>query len=508
MRGGILRVAVLVVIAVIIASTGAEAASLSFNWTAPATNADGTPLRDLGSYRIYLATTVPACPSASFHSVSSTTATPSSGQGVATRISGLGGGTTYFARITAVDFTGNESACSPTVSGVARPDFSVTPAAAIAFGSLAVGGSADQTLTVQNTSAATLTGTTSVAAPFSIVSGGSFSLASGASQVVTIRFRPTTGGTFATNVTVAAGGDTVSRAVSGSSSTTAPTVALTVTKSGTGAGTVTSAPAGISCGTDCSETLVQGTQQVTLTAAAAAGSAFTGWSGACAGTGTCVVTMSSARAVTANFTASPASVSLNVTKSGTGTGTVASTAPGIACGADCAQTMPVGTVVTLTATPATGSVFAGWSGACSGTAATCTWTMSAATAVTARFDVKPVDPPQQAAPIPVTSGLSPTSADMGTAASTLTVNGSSFGTASVVYWNGAARTTTYVNSRRLRATITAADLAIPGAVTVTVFTPAPGGGPPRPIPSPSTRRCRSSPVSPRPAWPPERPASR
>ena len=393
MRGGILRVAVLVVIALIIASTGAEAASLSFNWTAPATNADGTPLRDLGSYRIYLATTVPACPSASFHSVSSTTATPSSGQGVATRISGLGGGTTYFARITAVDFTGNESACSPTVSGVARPDFSVTPAAAIAFGSLAVGGSADQTLTVQNTSAATLTGTTSVAAPFSIVSGGSFSLASGASQVVTIRFRPTTGGTFATNVTVAAGGDTVSRAVSGSSSTTAPTVALTVTKSGTGAGTVTSAPAGISCGTDCSETLVQGTQQVTLTAAAAAGSAFTGWSGACAGTGTCVVTMSAARAVTATFTASPAPVSLTVSKSGTGTGTVASTAPGIACGADCAETMAVGTAVTLTATPATGSVFAGWSGACSGTAATCTWTMSTVTAVTARFDVKPVDPP-------------------------------------------------------------------------------------------------------------------
>ena len=476
MRGGSLLVAALVVVGVITASTSADAASLSFNWTAPATNADGTPLNDLGGYRIYLATSVPACPGTSFHSISSATATPSSGQTVATRISGLGGGTTYFARITAVDFTGNESACSPTVSGVAQPDVSVTPTAPIAFGNLAVGGSADQTLTVQNTSTTSVTGTASVAAPFSIVSGGSFSLVPGASQVVTIRFRPTTAGTFATSVSITAGGDTLSRAVSGSSSATTATVELTVTKGGTGAGTVTSVPAGISCGTDCSETLVQGTQQITLTAAAAAGSVFTGWSGACAGTGTCVLTMSAARAVTATFTASPAPVSLTVSKSGTGTGTVASTVSGIACGTDCSETMAVGTAVTLTATPATGSVFAGWGGACSGTAATCTWTMTAATTVTARFDVNPVDPQQQAAPVPVTSSLSPTSANMGAAATTLTVNGSSFGATSVVYWNGAARTTTYVSSRRLRAAITAADLAIPGTVAVTVFTPAPGGG--------------------------------
>ncbi len=78
---------------------------------------------------------------------------------------------------------------------------------------------------------------------------------------------------------------------------------LMVSKSGTGAGTVTSSPAGIDCGSDCSETLVDGTS-VTLTAAPAAGSSFTAWSGSgCSGTSTCTVVMSEARAVTAQFTA-------------------------------------------------------------------------------------------------------------------------------------------------------------------------------------------------------------
>jgi hypothetical protein len=77
---------------------------------------------------------------------------------------------------------------------------------------------------------------------------------------------------------------------------------LTVAKSGAGSGTVTSSPAGINCGGDCSESYASGTG-VTLTAAAAAGSTFAGWSGACSGTGSCAVTMSAARSVTATFNA-------------------------------------------------------------------------------------------------------------------------------------------------------------------------------------------------------------
>jgi uncharacterized repeat protein (TIGR02543 family) len=65
---------------------------------------------------------------------------------------------------------------------------------------------------------------------------------------------------------------------------------------------VTSSPAGINCGSDCSETYDNNTV-VTLTASASTGSTFTGWSGACTNsTGTCQVTMTAARSVTANFT--------------------------------------------------------------------------------------------------------------------------------------------------------------------------------------------------------------
>jgi CSLREA domain-containing protein len=75
--------------------------------------------------------------------------------------------------------------------------------------------------------------------------------------------------------------------------------ALTVSKAGAGAGTVTSAPAGIDCGSACSASFA-GTV-VTLTANAASGSSFGGWSGACSGTSTCKVTLTAARAVTATF---------------------------------------------------------------------------------------------------------------------------------------------------------------------------------------------------------------
>jgi hypothetical protein len=77
---------------------------------------------------------------------------------------------------------------------------------------------------------------------------------------------------------------------------------LTVAKAGVGAGTVSSTPAGINCGTDCSESYLFGTT-VTLMPTVSAGTQFTGWSGDCSGTGSCAVAMDSARSVTATFTA-------------------------------------------------------------------------------------------------------------------------------------------------------------------------------------------------------------
>jgi len=189
---------------------------VTVTWNAPTTNADGTPLTDLAEYRIYLGTAVPTCPGGSFHPVSSPTTTPGSGQTVSARVTALNAGTTYFARITAADFDGNESACSSSASGVAQPDFDVTPTTTTSFGSVAVNGTVDRTFTVQSTSRASISGTASVGAPFSIVSGGSFSLQPGDSQTVTVRFRPTAVGSFAGNVNFVAGSDSVSRGVSGS----------------------------------------------------------------------------------------------------------------------------------------------------------------------------------------------------------------------------------------------------------------------------------------------------
>jgi photosystem II stability/assembly factor-like uncharacterized protein len=160
--------------------------------------------------------------------------------------------------------------------------------------------------------------------------------------------------------------------------------ALTVTDAGTGTGKVTSTPSGITCPTSCSANFSSGTA-VTLTAAAGTGSTFAGWSGACTGTGTCSVTMSAAKAVTATFNVTVTKFALTVSEAGTGTGTVSSSPTGISCPSTCSANFNSGTVVTLTAAAGTGSTFAGWSGACTGTG-NCSVTMSAAKAATATFN--------------------------------------------------------------------------------------------------------------------------
>ena len=413
-------------------------------------------------------------------------------------ITALSAGTTYVARVTAIDAEGNESACSGSASGVAEPDFSVTPSTTTSFGSVAVGSTADRTFTVQNTSTMTLSGAASVAAPYSILSGSPFSLDAGSSQTVTVRFQPTASGTFAGNVNFTVDADTISRAVSGSGTGTGgTTVTLSVAKSGSGAGTVTSAPAGINCGATCSRSFALGTA-LTLTATPAAGSVFAGWTGACSGTGSCAVTVNATTTATATFNlagpssppgepdlprvtllsadpggvtfalawtpgtgatsyaytaafsdgiaaqqgtvtapslqlrmpyhasgaaavgficvqslnaagqsssqscasfqvpargTAPAPVTLSVTKNGSGSGTVTTAPAGINCGAICSQSIVPGTALTFTATPAAGSVFAGWTGACSGTGS-CSITVNLAATATATFNlVAPPSPP-------------------------------------------------------------------------------------------------------------------
>jgi DNA-binding beta-propeller fold protein YncE len=82
---------------------------------------------------------------------------------------------------------------------------------------------------------------------------------------------------------------------------------LTVALSGAGKGTVTGS--GIDCPGTCSGSYPSGTK-VTLTAHPAASSRFTGWGGACSGSGTCSVTLSADRVLTANFAPKPPACSL------------------------------------------------------------------------------------------------------------------------------------------------------------------------------------------------------
>jgi hypothetical protein len=167
-------------------------------------------------------------------------------------------------------------------------------------------------------------------------------------------------------------------------------VAVTVVRAGLGSGSVTSAPAGITCGTTCSATFPSGSS-IVLTAAPAAGSVFGGWSGGgCSGTGTCTVTPPSAMTITATF-GSSTTFALTATVSGGGTGTVTSAPAGLSCSTVCTASFASGTSVTVTATAGAGSVFAGWSGACSGSGA-CTVVLDQARAVTARFSRVFTDP--------------------------------------------------------------------------------------------------------------------
>lgn len=173
---------------------------------------------------------------------------------------------------------------------------------------------------------------------------------------------------------------------------------ITVTKAGTGGGNVDSADKRIACGNKCTSPYAAGTA-VTLTAKANSGSTFAGWSGACTGTAACTVSINGANNVTATFNTVAASGGGGGGGGGSGAtsgfalkvstsnpGVVTSNIGGINCGSTCQANYANGTVVTLTATPPAGKTFAGWSGACTGTAPTCTVTVNANLSVRANFN--------------------------------------------------------------------------------------------------------------------------
>ena len=174
-----------------------------------------------------------------------------------------------------------------------------------------------------------------------------------------------------------------------------PSHSLGVTLAGDGSGMVSSSPTGISCSTGtCSGTFPQDTS-VTLSAAPSGGSTFSGWGGACTGTGSCTLTLVSSATVSTTFSSStpPVSHTLGVSLTGDGKGSVTSAPSGLACSeGTCTAIFPQGTTVILTPTTESGSQFQGWNGVCSGTSS-CSVTLSSPQVVTAVFVTENSNPP-------------------------------------------------------------------------------------------------------------------
>jgi hypothetical protein len=256
------------------------------------------------------------------------------------------------------------------------------------FAPTAVGSTASQSFTVENTG-----GAESGALSVDIIVNGSNNytiqtndctgevLSPGETCAVQARFEPEGAGDSTASLRVmATPGGTVTAALSGTAAAT-----LSVTKSGNGHGSVISNPGGIACGATCSSLF--STSPIVLSAMADPESEFGGFSsGGCGGTGPCSVALTSAiTTITATFVLK--NYLLEVTK--TGEGTVESTAPGIDCGDMCSASFESGTTVSLTQTAAVGFDFLGWSGACSGTGA-CSVTMSSMKSIGATFVREPV----------------------------------------------------------------------------------------------------------------------
>jgi hypothetical protein len=145
-----------------------------------------------------------------------------------------------------------------------------------------------------------------------------------------------------------------------SATTAVPAVRVTLTIDTAGLGEIHSDPTAIACPPTCRADLVVGTR-VTLRATAPDASLFDGWGAACSGTDTCTLTVERATVVRAAFVRA-ATVSVDAQ----GRGTVVSTPAGINCPPSCTGKLPLGSV-TLTAQPASDSIFVGWKGGCGGT---------------------------------------------------------------------------------------------------------------------------------------------
>lgn len=279
-------------------------------------------------------------------------------------------------------FAALAAACSNPALQQSHSKISADPQA-IDFGAQTAGAKSTQTLNIHNTGQASLT---IASVGISGDTRGAFSLgplptslgAGDSAQVNVTYTAPGQEGADGATLTVFSDADNAPElAISLSGHSVKPTVThtLTVVLAGNGSGSVSGN--GISCSPTCSVSLADGTA-VSLAATPSGASRFAGFSGACTGS-TCALTLTADATVTATFVAT---FDVSVTFAGTGSGTVDFGGAATACTATCTRTFDGGTSVSINGTHGTNSVFAGFSGDCTG-AGTCTAT--AAKSITATF---------------------------------------------------------------------------------------------------------------------------
>ena len=271
---------------------------------------------------------------------------------------------------------------------------SVTPTSR-SFGTVALGSSEDRVFTVQNMGASAVSGTATTTAPFSILSGGAYSLAAGQSQQVTVRFTPVSAGTASASVSFTGGGGS-SRAVLGTGVAVSPGLA----PAGLSATPISAGQINLTwqdTNADESQSRIErkiGTGGTFVQIAAPPANVTTFSDTALNAATTYVYRVRACNSIgcspysnEATATTPRLPVALSLTLRGSAAGAVTSNPTGLSCSASCSANFAGGAVVTLTAVPGTKSRFKSWGGACSGTTPTCTVTMSDVRSVTATFSI-------------------------------------------------------------------------------------------------------------------------
>jgi Divergent InlB B-repeat domain len=140
-------------------------------------------------------------------------------------------------------------------------------------------------------------------------------------------------------------------------------LSVTVQTTGTRTGVVRLvSPTSFECARSCTLELDRGLA-ATLVAAPRAGARFLHWTGACTGSGSCRVTLDSARTVTAVFGVT----TFRLTTSVGGQGKISSTPGGVSCPRRCSAAFKADSSIRLRAAALPGFRFAGWTGSCRGT---------------------------------------------------------------------------------------------------------------------------------------------